>query len=247
MATQIKKNKPENNDNVLENLDTQENIENAEQTNNEVEELKKQLEAKNAEISNMSAMFATMQAQLNMLMNNQSKPSTDKSEDVLIGCRAVYGAVLATNDNKYVFKFECDEEKYIDSEDLKTVLKESGRDNKKLFEQDTFYFVNEEDYEKFKIKKRVDLSRENLIRILTKNDSYAMIDEINKMTNNLLNYSVTHAIQYEIVKMLIDTSNPLKDWKYENRTALERYINQKFDDLMASIGALELLGRKKFR
>lgn len=244
MATQAKKTKIEN----VENLEKG-NINEIETSsaNNEVEELKKQLATKDDELKNMANMFATMQAQLNMLMNNQNKVSTDKAEDVMVGCRAVYGSVLATNDNKYVIRFECDEEKYVDSDDLRILLKESGRDNKRLFEQDTLYFVNEEDYEKFKVKKRVDLSRDNLIRVLTKNEITGMIDEINNMTNNLTNYSVTHAIQFEIVKMLIDKTNPLKDWKYENRVALEKYINQKFDDLMASIGALELLGRKKFK
>ena len=109
-----------------------------------------------------------------------------------------------------------------------------------MFEDDIFYFVNPEDYSRFKIKKRIDLSRENIIRILNL-DPIKMIDEVNLLTNNLVDFAVMHNFQFEVVKLLIDKTNPLANWKYENRRHLERYLRQNFDDLEAAVGAIELL------
>lgn len=217
----------------------------------EIETLKKEIEDKDKKYEELNANFQKLQAQfetfMQMSMAKQTATSSaDDDEEILVGCRDVYGSVLATNDGRYSFKFECDEEKYIALSDLKEVLKENGlRNNKRLFERDVFYFVNPADYKKFNIKKRIDLSHDNLVRILNLPE-LDMIDEVNKMTNHLIDFAATHSLQFEIVKMLIDKTNPLRDWRYENRHALERYIGQKFDDLQAAIGAVELLGRKKF-
>lgn len=214
----------------------------------EIKKLKAELNERDKKLDEFSKNFAMMQAQMEMLMkaNLNSKPNSNEDEEILVGCRGIMGGVLATSDGRYDYKFGCDEEKYISAYDLKEIFKESGlRDNKKSFERDFFYFVDENNYSKFKIKKRIDLSFENVKRILLL-PVHDMIDEINLMTNNLINFQITHAFQYQVVKMLVNKSNPLSNWKYDNRVALENYIGQKFDSLMASIGAVELLGRKNF-
>lgn len=226
-----------------------ENNEPIEQTNLESEnqKLKQENAEKDATIKLLQENFEKMQQQIEKLMKGNSQP-TDNTEDkeVVVCCRAINGGVLGTADERYIIKFLCDEEKYVDVEDLKTIFRESGSRNvRKLFEEDVFYFKNAEDYSKFKIKKRIDLSRDNIIRILT-SPVTKMIDEVNLLTNNLVDFSVVHNFQFEIVKMLVDPKNPLRDWKYENRNAMEKYLNRKFDDLMAAIGAIELIGRKKF-
>lgn len=253
MATQVKKNNtavktaPKIKEEETLNNNIKEETKEIETRDIEIARLEEENKAKDAKIDELSRNFAGLQAQIELLMRSGFTPSKPvEEEDILVKCRAIYGAVLATNDGKLVFNFGCEEEKYINSEDLKVVLKESGRDNKKLFENDVLYFDDEENYTKFKIKKRVDMSRENIIKIITMEDPVEMIDEVNKLTNNLVNFSITHSFQFEVVKLLIDKSNPLKNWKYENRVKLENYIGQKWDDLMAAVGAVELLGRKKF-
>lgn len=213
----------------------------------EIEILRKENEEKDKKLDELSKNFALMQEQLAKLMSQPSMPSKSKDddEDVLIGCRNIYGGCLATNDGRYSYTFTCDEEKYIAAEDLKIILRESGRNTRGLFEEDVFYFVNPDDYAKFKIKKRIDLSPENIVRILTTKNTHDMIDEINIITNNKVNFSALHSLQFAIVKLLIDKSNPLADWNYESRVVLERYLGQKFDDLMAAVGALELIPRLK--
>lgn len=213
----------------------------------ENEKLRQENAKKDETIKLLQDNFEKMQEQIETLMKANSQAQADNGDkDVVVCCRAINGGVLATADERYMIKFLCDEEKYVDIEDLKTIFKESGARNvRRLFEEDVFYFKNAEDYSRFKIKKRIDLSRENIMRILMLPSS-AMIDEVNKLTNNLVDFPVVHNFQFEIVKMLVDPQNPLKEWKYDNRNAMEKYLNRKFDDLMAAVGALELIGRKKF-
>lgn len=258
MATQTKKinnvssksniSKQEKNDEVASPLDaTQENHATIDDRDEIIQQLKEDNKKKDDDLKNLSESFAKMQEQLNSLLQSQQMGhSVLPNEEIEIGCRAINGGVLATSDGRYSISFLCDEKKFVDSDDFKTILKESGlRNTKKFFEDDIFYFVDKGNYDKFKIKKRVDLSRENISRILML-PSHSMIDEINALTNNLVDFTVVHTLQFEIVKMLIDTEAPLKNWNYDNRAALERYLNRKFDDLMAAVGAIELLGRKKF-
>lgn len=187
-----------------------------------------------------------MQAQFNALLLAQSQTAQKKDEDeeILIGSRNIYGNCMATNDDRIHYSFLCDEEKYIPVENFKILLNESGRNLRKSFEEDSFYFVDPTNYERFKIKKKVDLSPENIKRILCL-DSNAMIDEVNKLTDHLNrnNHALIYNFQFAVVKLLIDKNQPLKDWKYENRVRLEDYLGQKFDNLEAAVGALQLLKR----
>jgi len=215
----------------------------------EIDALKADNKAKDEKINELSQMMEKMQAQMDAFMKgaigNSSLSSKQDSEDVLVGCRCIYGAVLATSDDRLSFKFECDEEKYMNSDDLKELFRDSKRNVKGNFENDIFYFVDDKYYKEFKIKKRVDLSPDNIARILCL-PSWEMIEEFNALTNNKLNFPLMHEFQYQVVKMLVKNDKRLSNWSYDNRHKLEEYIGQKFDNLLASVGALELLGRKKY-
>lgn len=214
-----------------------------------IKELKQSNEQKDKEIAELSKNMLNMQQQLNMIMqqmmnNSRSAEKSTEYEEVIVGSRALYDTVLATSDDKLVIKFSCDEEKAIDVEDLRLLFKDV-RSNKLLFEEDTLYFVDPSNYERFKIKRKVDLSPENITRILLL-PTHDMIDEINKMTNSLVDFRITNSLQFQIVKLLISKKRPLKEWSYESREVLERYIGKKFNDLMAAVGALEQLGRQTY-
>lgn len=252
MATQIKKINNSTKSTTVENkeIEKETNIkeENFDYRDKEIEMLKAENAEKDKKFEELSKNFMLMQEQFEKLMkqqfNNVPTNNSNDDEDVLVGCRSIYGNCLATSDGRYSYSFLCDEEKYIAAEDLKMIFRDGGINTRKMFEDDIFYFVNPEDYAKFKIKKRIDLSRENIIRILNL-DTVQMIDEINTMTNNLLDFSIVHNFQFEVVKLLNDKSSPLANWKYENRAHLERYLRQKFDDLQAAVGALELIPKLK--
>lgn len=242
MATQIKKTNNSTKTTIAKENNTQETATLLKDKQKEIEALQALNKEKDAKFEELSRNFMLMQEQLNALMEQKvtSTTTSQDDEDVLVGCRSIYGNCLTTSDGRYSYSFLCDEQKYISVEDLKMIFRDSGRNTRKMFEDDIFYFVNPEDYSRFKIKKRIDLSRENIIRILNL-DPIKMIDEVNLLTNNLVDFAVMHNFQFEVVKLLIDKTNPLANWKYENRRHLERYLRQNFDDLEAAVGAIELL------
>ena len=216
--------------------------------NSELESLKQELKSKDNKVEELSKIIEMMQAQMQAFMNGTSRQmcsKTDDSEDVLVGCRGIYGGVLATSDGRHTFKFECDEEKYIDSDDLKELFRDSSRNNKRNFEDDVFYFVDAKHYDKFKIRKKADLSPDNIVRILCLSP-YEMIDEFNILTNNKNSFWTMQEFRFQVVKLLVKKDVRLNNWSFESRRELEKYIGQNFDQLMASVGALELLGRKKY-
>lgn len=251
MAQQVKKNTSNLSKNEKNNVEKEEITKETSEKDSIIEQLKKDNKEKDDEINELKNSFNDLKEKLDLLLmagNMQNKNFNLESEDILVGFRGVYGGALSNKDGSLQYKFEANEEKYIDSEDLKILFKESGiKNNKKLFEDDMFYFVDEKNYSKFKIKKRVDLSKENILNLLTMDDVNDTIIELNKMTNNKIDFNVMHVFQYQVARLIIDKDSKLKEWKYENRTTLERYINQKFDDLLAHIGAVELLGRTKFK
>ena len=229
----------------------EESVKDAKSAESKIEELEELNKEKDKKIDEMSSSLAYMQQQINMLMqqiitSKNVEQKSETNEEVLVCSRGIYDTVLCTNDNKILYNFKCNEEKYIDVEDLKTLFKESIRDNRLLFEEDTLYFKDPENYKRFNIKKRIDLSPENIVRVLTLPE-HDMIEEVNKMTDSLHNFRLVHSLQFEIVKLLLGKDKLLRNWSYENRNALEKYIGQKFDDLMAAVGAIELLGRQSFK
>jgi hypothetical protein len=252
MAQQVKKNTTTKN--VSENIE-KENIKVVEEKSSDkdsiIEQLKKDNDSKDQKIEELSKGFSELQEKLNLLLSGGMLGQGTKepsSEDILVGFRGIYVGVLSNSDGSIQYKFEANDEKVIDSEDLKILFRESkGTNNRKLFEDDIFYFVDEENYAKFKIKKRVDLSRENIIRILTMKNSNEAIGELSKLTNDKLDFNILHTFQYQVARLIIDGSPELNNWNWQNREDMERYIGQKFNDLLASLGAVELLGRKKFK
>lgn len=239
MATQIKKTNAvktanEKIEEKVEKISTE--VEATTEKNSEVEKEMQKLREENAEktkaLDDLTRQFASMQELLNKMILNQDKKSKKTDEgDVLVGCRFVNGGSFATNNNRMLCKFDCDEEKYVSVEDLKTYLKESGRNYRNLFEIDGFYFVNPEDYEKFKIRKRVDLSHDAILEILSARTQNDLINRVNDLTNNLNDRNVLHLLEFEICKMIDDPKVNLSNWTYENRVALENYIGISFEEL----------------
>ena len=203
---------------------------------NEIQKLREENAEKTQALDDMTKQLSTMQELINKLLANQSSGSSDEGE-VLVGCRFVNGAAMAPNDSRLKCEFACDEEKYVPVEDLKIYLKEAGRNLRTLFEIDGFYFVDQSNYDKFKIKKRIDLSHDKIKEILFAPTQHDMINRVNELTNNKKNFNVLHLFEYEICKMLIDPTTPLMGWDYANRTLLEDYIGIKFDELLARYSA----------
>lgn len=213
-----------------------------------IEEQKRTIETMQAQMVEMQKQFSSMLAIMNNGGNAQKEEKREK-EYVRVGCRTFSGATLCTKDESIQYLFEAGDVKDILAEDMKLIFRDSGlRNNKALFEKGLFYFLDEEDYNTYGIRPRVDLSVENIKRIVTQHDVDKMIREVKEMTKDKADLSIVHSLKFTIAQMWIDKENqPLKNWSYENRVALENYFGNKFDDLIANIGLYNFVKANRAR
>lgn len=204
------------------------------------EELKKTIEEQAAQI-------AELQASLKMMMSAytqtaqvaQQKP---QKETVVVGCRAFSGAPLSNQDESVCYTFACGEEKEIDVSDLKDILKDNGlRKNKVLFRDGLFYFKDKSYYDYFGIKNVIDLSDEAIKEIVLTDNVDSMLRKVKEITKDRTNFNVMHTLKFKIAQMIVDESQPLLGWRYDSRKALEDYLGNKFDDLVAYTGIYNIL------
>ena len=217
--------------------------------NKENAELKTKLEKQENEFSNK---FKQMQTQMDALLEimkkvptNNSQKNIQEDEDIAVGCRLFAGLGMVNADGTQTIVFRCGEKKYIPYEDLKSFLKENSRNNKALFANGLLFFYDEENYSRFKIKKIVDLDEQHIIDILTTPDTNQMIGKINELTNNLRKESVLHTLKFMIADMLIRDASKLRNFTYDNRDALEKYIGVKFDTLISNANMYKFLKGEK--
>lgn len=190
----------------------------------EVEALKKQIEE--------------MKIAMQLLLNNQTQPvKNDKEDEVIIGCRVLQGIGWGDpNDTAGEIRLKYNEELPVTISDMKRFFRKYS--TKKLFEDGLCYFSNENDYVLFNIKKHVDLSNDNLVRILKMNNIQSIISEFNVLTENKKNSSVINCVIYRICDMIKKNEINLD---YYTRTALEKYFGIEFDRGIIILRALENL------
>lgn len=209
-----------------------------------IAELKEALRKANAENGTLGNKLAEMEKMMNLLMMkvNDSNPSENDEDEAVVVSRNFMKTALQSPDGSVFVEFRTGEQKYIPAEDMRLILKENSvRKNKQLFEKGLYYFKNPEDYKRFKITPRKDLSYEHVKDIITTENIDDMIAQFDEITNNGRDRAVTHVFAFEIVEMLKDREVPLRNWRYENRVALETRIGRKFDDLIAESCYFDLL------
>lgn len=253
MAKQIKKEYQENNDkeetlnmdSFLEEKDNTEVVEDRHtesekesDSNNKVdkekEQLKKELEENQRTIKQMQEQ---MTALMKMMASNGGGNATvgvsnNDDELVDVGCRCFAGLGMTNADGTQNIFFRCGERKSLTVGDLKSYLKENIRNNKALFSNGLLFFYDESNYDKFRIKKVVDLDEDKVLDIITMADPNDMIRKVAEMTNNLKRDSVVYTLKYIIADMLIRKVDRLKEFTYANHDALEKYFGVKFDTLI---------------
>lgn len=258
MAEMVKKprKKEETNEQLVqeENLfgmdlsdENQDNINELEK-DNEVERLKKENAEKDEKIEKLSKEFEELKRMLMQKTEPVVKTETNyvndynDNDDVLIGCRTFSPTPLATGDGRICIIFNGSEQKYVSVDELKELFRNTPvKDNRKLFETGIFYFVDDKNYERFKIRKKVNLSHDEVKKIILINNTNDMIREVNRISNNLIDTNVLHIFKYTIVEMLTSNKNELKDWSYDSRHELEKYLKIKFDDLIINSRVLDFL------
>lgn len=211
-----------------------------------IAELEQALEKANAEKEELHGKVNSIEAQLAMLMKKVAGvPTVDdetEEDEVAVVSRNFVDTALESPDGSVLFVFKVGEQKYISADDMRNILKENATHrNKRLFERGLFYFTNPDDYKRFKITPRIDLSYERVKEIITQDSIENMIAEFDRITNNARDRGVAHVFAFEVVEMLKDSSAPLRNWNYENRVALEQRIGRKFDDLIAQSCYFDIL------
>ena len=217
---------------------------------NEINLLKKELQERDKTINDLTNSMDSLKAQLDILMKSmQQQPNIkDDDRDIEVFCRTFYPVTLSAMNDQKKFTIQGMGSAYININELKLFLRDTTSGSLTLFKNDILYFKDESLYEELKIKKEIDLSDENIIKIITMEDTNEMINKVAELTNYKVNFAVLHAFQYLVVKLTLDKNKPLKNWSYENRRILESYIGQKFDDLSRAINAYDMicLGKKRF-
>lgn len=199
----------------------------------EKERLKKELEDNQNTIKQLQEqMTALMKMVADKGVGGNVANTDDNDEIVDVGCRCFAGLGMTNADGTQNIFFRCGERKGISVEDLKSYLKENIRNNKALFSNGLLFFYDESNYNRFRVKKVVDLSEEEVLKIITMKDPNDMIRKIGEMTNNLRRDSVVYTLKYIIADMMIRKIDGLKDFTYENHNELERYFGVKFDTLI---------------
>ena len=220
-----RKGRPKAKENVDDGIDYAEKVKQLEQDN---ADLKKQLQAL------MSAIMAN---------GTRVEPKAEEPKTVKVGCRAFSGACLRNKDESIIYYFSAGEERDVDVEDLKMIFKDGAiLKNRALFEKGIFYFVDNDQYSKWGISQKVDLSLDAIKAIVTEPDVDVMIRKVKELTKDKTDTNVTHSFKFIIAQMMVDNEKePLRSWRYENRVALENYLGNKFDELIANVGLYNIV------
>lgn len=221
MAKQTKTSNKAKNENMKDVEKVENNIEKAEQT--EIEALKRQLEE----------MKQTM---LNMMANqNKQVVVTKEDEEVVVGCRVLQGIGWGDpNDTAGEVRLKYNQTMAIPKGDMKKFFRTYNV--KRIFEDGLCYFENPDDYISFGIQKAIDLSDENLKRILNLPTTNDIVFELSKMTSEKKNSNTLNCLIYRICDMI--RKNELK-WDYYTRKGVEGYLGVEFDKGISTLTALD--------
>lgn len=154
------------------------------------------------------------------------KTSSNKNENVEIGCNAVMGVTLASTSGDIQVDVKYGEVITMPSEDVKILLKNNK--NRKLFSECIIYFIDESNYGVFGIRKRIDISNEKIIEVVNSNDEKLILSYLEGCTSKKFELSTTNTLFYKIVIMNINKEFGIMP--YEARKVIEDYFSMKIDD-----------------
>jgi hypothetical protein len=193
------------------------------------------LENKNSTHENslelMQKQFAEMQSALIKLQSNgnQYQNVTSSSNMVSLGCRFINGVTLYSPKREIDIRVPYGENIEITEDEMQMLMKTGFvRD---FLKKNVIYFTDEENYKKFKIFDRYDLSDEKIAGIILNSNSNKLVVELNKYTNEKKDDPVFHSLFYRIVDLY--NKGKLTTMSYEVRKTIETYF--KFDIVNAQM------------
>lgn len=214
----------------------------------EVEEIKEPVEIKeetqnNEEVDILKQQIEEMKKAMAELMASKaeipsSKVVIKKEEDeVVIGCRVLQGIGWGSpEDAAGEIRLSYNEEQVVTVSDMKRFFRQAAI--RKLFEDGLCYFAEPENYVLFNIRKHIDLSDENLIKILDKKDANEIIRDLNKLTNEQKNSSIINCIIFRISSMIKEKKLV---WEYFTQASIEKYFGIEFERCIRTLQAVKSL------
>lgn len=215
-------------------------VEKVESKKDEIEEIKENENKESEEVSALKAQLEEMKNAMAELMSKQNQNVQvvyDKGQegDVVIGCRVLQGVGWGDpSDISGEVRLRYNEEQSVPVSDMKRFFRKYSI--RKLFEDGLCYFAEPNDYAIFNIKNYIDLSDENLSKILTQSNVNDIINSLNKITTNKKDSGVVNCLIFRICDMI---RNNKLEWDYYTRKAVESYFGTEFDRGISTLIALD--------
>ena len=121
---------------------------------------------------------------------------------VSVKCLELNGLELSSPNRDVVIVLPYDSWVDCDVNELSAIFKKIS--NRTLFEDGICILEKEEDYQKFKIKRKVFIDMDEIAHILDKGDEQSIIKKFNSLTNDKKKVSVGHLLLYSIVGKSLD-------------------------------------------
>ena len=145
--------------------------------------------------------------------------------NVEVGCNALMGVTLTSAGKDIDVEIKFNDIVTFSSEDIRSLLKNGEVRN--MFSSCLVYFVDEQNYSKFGIKKRVDICTENIVKILKTKDVSIIKKYFDESTNKKFDISILHSLFYKIV--VLNLENKFGDLPYETRKLIEGYFGMQME------------------
>lgn len=192
-----------------------------------VEEIKEPISKENEEVSELKKQIEEMKKAMEALIanSNAAAPSNsvvikESDDEIEIGTRMIQGIGFTSTDETISLRMDYNQIQALSLSEMKKLLRQ--QEIKRLFENGVCYFVKQEDYALLGIRNAIDLSTENLQRILISGNLNEIVRELNSMTSNLKNSTVVHCLIFRICDMI--RKGELANMDYTTRTGLSNYF-----------------------
>lgn len=190
--------------------------------------------------NNNQTIQALQQMLLNMQAGSMAQPTASgyTDEEVEMIGHSVYPVRLGTPDKRIDYEFTNGDVKNVSVADLKELLKGNVCNLKGLLERGVISFIDEENYEKFHIRKYTILSEDYFKHWLLEESPEKAVEEFNRFTNNKTDFIALHQLVYGLGYILMTTTT-FNNWNYNSRVKIEEFFGRKMEDVISSIKAYE--------
>lgn len=190
-------------------------------------------------IADMTKQMQEMQA---MMISMQSKQSfsntiTNANNKVSIGCRFLNGVTVYSPNREIEIFIPYGENNIIDFTENEMSMLLKQKFFREFLAEDVLYFINEEDYARYSIKKIMSLDDDSIIDILDGKENLKSV--FDKYTNSKRNDPVSHVLFYTIVN-LVD-KNKISRLGIGVQREIEDYFNFKIDDARERLMFLDMV------